>query len=107
MDAFGAGYLPDLRALQSGLLDWLKDLYCSLPASGVSLSGRGYDGLGGGGVFDFAFDPQSGRLGGSGGIDVGVGYGGEVKWSGGTSGTIGRSVPNGCRGVSELMQTLG
>ena len=48
MDAFGAGYLPDLRALQSGLLDWLKDLYCSLPASGVSLSGRGYDGLGGG-----------------------------------------------------------
>jgi RHS repeat-associated protein len=87
---------------QSGLLgdivDTAIDLYCSLPTLGVSASGRGYKLLGGGIVFDAMFDPRTGTLGVTGGIDVGVGLGGEVKWSAGNSATAGRNVPNGWSG---------
>ena len=89
---------PTPEPPQKGLLDRAKDLYCALPSFGVSTSARGYDILGGGFAFDLAFDPQSGRLGFSAGIDVGVGVGGEVRWSAGNSATLGRNVANGVSG---------
>ena len=73
----------------------VRSLYCSLPSFGVNASVRGYDGLGGGLSGDITFDPKSGRLGVSGGVDVGVGVGGSANWSGGQSGTAGRGVPDG------------
>jgi len=95
---FGAVGRPQSQEPIKALLDRAKDLYCSLPSIGFSMSARGYDVLGGGFAFDLAFDPKSGRLGFGGGLDVGVGYGGEVRWSAGNSATFGRSVPDGWSG---------
>ncbi|WP_129522685.1 hypothetical protein [Pelagerythrobacter rhizovicinus] len=61
--------------LQSGLLDDLKDAYCSLPSFGGGVTGSGYAGLGGGVTGEIAFDPNTGRISISGGLNVGVGIG--------------------------------
>jgi RHS repeat-associated protein len=66
----------------------LKRKYCSLPSGGLSGSGSGYSGLGGGVTIEVAFDPKSGRVGISGGLNVGAGFG----YSTAVSGTAGRSV---------------
>lgn len=84
--------------MANDLKDVAAKVYCSMPAIGFSGTVRGYAVLGGGFAVDIAFDPKTGRLGGSAGIDVGLGYGGEAKWSYGNSGSIGRSVPDGWSG---------
>jgi RHS repeat-associated protein len=94
----GSNPAADLQNVVDDIVDRAKKLYCSLPSFGLSTSARGYDVLGGGFAFDLAFDPQSGRAGFSAGIDVGVGFGGEVRWSAGNSATLGRSVANGPSG---------
>jgi RHS repeat-associated protein len=86
------------KGLLDDILDTAIDLYCSLPSLGVSGSGRGYDVLGGGVVFSAGFDPQSGRLGASAGIDVGVGFGAAGKLSFGNNATAGQNVANGWSG---------
>lgn len=90
--------LSSIYRIQKGLIDRAKYLYCSLPAIGGSFSVRGYDVLGGGLATDIAFDPQSGRISFSAGIDVGVGFGGSATWSYGNSVTVGRNVPSGWSG---------
>lgn len=82
-----------LRTPQKGLLDRAKDLYCSLPSVGLSGTAGGYAGLGGGVSFEVGFDPSTGRLGVSAGINVGVGVGFSVNGSGSLA--SGRSIPNG------------
>jgi hypothetical protein len=86
------------RRPKTWLYRQIQALRCSLPSFGFSFSVRGYKGLGGGLVSDIAFDPASGRISGSAGIDVGLGYGGSAEWSYGNSGTVGRNVPNGWSG---------
>jgi hypothetical protein len=86
------------KSLLDDIIDTAIDLYCSLPSIGISTSGRGYDVFGGGIAFDAMFDPKTGNLGATGGIDVGVGFGGEVKWSTGSNATLGRNVPSGWSG---------
>jgi RHS repeat-associated protein len=89
----GGGSISSPGAPQS-ILNQLKKAYCSAPTIGVSGTINGYDVFGGGAAFGFAFDPQTGRLGGSGGLNVGVGVGGSAS----VSGTVGGSVPNGFSG---------
>lgn len=85
---------------QNGILEQANKVYCSLPSFGLNGSLRAYDVLGGGFVTDIAFDPTSGRLGMTFGVDVGVGFGGAIAGaiSSGTSVTGGRSVPSGWSG---------
>lgn len=73
-----------------------KAIYCSLPALGISGSASGYYGLGGGIAVSLAFDPKSGRLGVSGGLNVGVGIGMSVDGS--ASMTAGGSIAQGWSG---------
>jgi uncharacterized protein RhaS with RHS repeats len=84
------------KGLLDDILDTTIDLYCSLPSIGGGVTAGGYAGLGGGVSFDIAFDPQTGRLGISGGLNVGVGVGFSVAGNGTLS--AGRSVPNGVSG---------
>lgn len=67
---------------QSGLLDRAKDLYCSLPSLGGGVTAGGYAGLGGNVSGELMFDPQSGRIGVSAGLNVGVGVGFSVSGNG-------------------------
>ena len=76
--------LADHASPQSGLLDDLKDAYCSLPSFGGGVSGGGYAGLGGGVTGEVAFDPSSGRISLSAGLNVGVGVGFSVAGTGNT-----------------------
>ncbi len=70
-----------------------------MPTLGLSGALRAYDLVGGGAVVDIMFDPKSGRLGVTYGIDLGLGVGGEAgAISGGNSATAGRNVPNGFSG---------
>lgn len=86
------------KRAQSGRLDKLKGLYCSLPSIGGSASIRGYYGVGGGLVGEIAFDAKSGILRVRGGFDVGVGFGGSASWLSGNSATMGRGVDRGWSG---------
>ncbi|MCF8883933.1 RHS repeat-associated core domain-containing protein, partial [Erythrobacter sp. SN021] len=71
-----------------GLLDDLKDAYCSLPSFGGGVTGSGYAGLGGGVTGEIAFDPSTGRISITGGLNVGVGIG----FSTAVTGNTGRGV---------------
>lgn len=75
---------PEAPTPQSGLLDDLKDAYCSLPSFGGGVSAGGYAGLGGGVTGEAAFDPSSGRISLSAGLNVGVGVGFSVAGTGNT-----------------------
>ncbi|MCW2404397.1 RHS repeat-associated protein [Sphingobium sp. B1D7B] len=81
---------------EESLWDKAKELYCSLPSLGGGVTAGGYAGLGGGVSGEIAFDPQSGRIGFSGGLNVGVGVGFSVSGNGTMS--AGRSVANGWSG---------
>lgn len=75
-----------LKSLQ--VFDMVKDFYCSIPSFGGGVTAGGYAGLGGGVAGEFAFDPASGRMSISGGLNVGVGFG----FSAAGTGSIGRGV---------------
>jgi len=74
---------PDPELLRE-LLDAMKDGYCSLPSFGGGISGGGYAGLGGGVTGEVAFDPASGRISLSAGLNVGVGVGFSIAGTGNT-----------------------
>ncbi|RDC58922.1 hypothetical protein HME9302_00098 [Alteripontixanthobacter maritimus] len=76
--------IPIVVSPQNGLLDDLKNAYCSLPSFGGGVSAGGYAGLGGGVTGEAAFDPSSGRISLSAGLNVGVGVGFSVAGTGNT-----------------------
>jgi RHS repeat-associated protein len=88
------------RIRYSIFIGFAKSLYCRLPALGISGSLRAYSGIGGGVTGDIIFDPKTGELGISGGVDVGVGYGYGVEGRASRSDayTAGRNVPSGFSG---------
>ncbi|MFN3945462.1 MAG: hypothetical protein ACK4K7_11090 [Allosphingosinicella sp.] len=77
-----------LEPLIRELRDQAKRLYCSLPSFGGGATAGGYAGLGGGVTGEFGFDPSSGRVSLSGGLNVGVGVG----FSAAGSANTGRSI---------------
>jgi hypothetical protein len=87
-----------LARLLTRTLDAIKSAYCSIPSVGFGVSARAYNGLGGGPVVDVGFDPASGHLTATAGIDVGIGYGVSTEWKWDQSGTSGRSALNGWEG---------
>jgi RHS repeat-associated protein len=92
----GGGAPGSTLSPQRGLLDRAKELYCSLPSLGGGVTAGGYAGLGGGVSGELMFDPQSGRIGVSAGLNVGVGVGFSVSGNGTMA--AGRSVPDGWTG---------
>lgn len=83
-----------------GLLDDLKDAYCSLPSFGGGVSGGGYAGLGGGVTGEVAFDPASGRISLSAGLNVGVGVGFSIAGTANTGRGVSRAPVFGSIGVN-------
>ena len=78
------------EATRDGLLDKLKAAYCSLPSFGGGITAGGYAGVGGGVTGEFAFDPISGRIAISAGLNVGVGVGFSVAGTANTGRRVSR-----------------
>lgn len=75
-------------------------IYCSLPSLGGGVSGGGYAGFGGGVTGEAVFDPKSGRISFSGGLNVGVGVGFSVAGTGNTGRGVSRDPAFGSIGVN-------
>lgn len=75
---------------QKDILDRVTDAWCSLPSFGGGVTGGGYAGLGGGVTGEVAFDPASGRMSLSAGLNVGVGVGFSVAGTGNTGRGVSR-----------------